>query len=128
MDFHLIKPMTNKLAVFGNNAEKSATRHWLMQRITAAILIPLSYWLVVFLDLCMNAPYQQTVDWLKSPLNTICIEVWLLAVFYHAAIGLQVVIEDYVANQGLRARLIKAINLGFLFLAVAALSFIFRIM
>lgn len=119
--------MINKLYIIGNSAVKSATRHWLMQRITALALVPLSFHLVVFLDLCMNAPYQQTVAWLKSPLNTVCIEVWLLAVFYHAALGLQVVIEDYIANQGLQARLIKAINLSFLFLAVAALFFIFRI-
>lgn len=119
--------MINKLSMIGNSAAKSATRHWLMQRITALALVPLSFYLIVFLDLCMNAPYQQTVDWLKSPLNTVCIEAWLLAVFYHAALGLQVVIEDYIANQSLQAMLIKAINLSFLFLAVAALFFIFRI-
>lgn len=119
--------MINKLAVFGNSAAKSATKHWLMQRVTAVILVPLSFRLIVFLDLCINAPYQQTVDWLKSPLNTLCIDAWLLAVFYHAAIGLQVVIEDYVANQGLQAKLIKAINLSFLFLAVVSLFFMFRI-
>ena len=127
MDFHLIKPMINKIAVFGNSTTKSATQHWLMQRITAVILIPLSFQLIVFLDLCMNAPYQQTVDWLQSPLNRLCIGVWLLAVFYHAAIGLQVVIEDYVADQGLQAKLINAINLSFLFLMVAALFFMFRV-
>jgi succinate dehydrogenase / fumarate reductase, membrane anchor subunit len=120
--------MMNKLAIFGKGAAKSATRHWLMQRVTAIILIPLSFRLIVFLDLCMNAPYQQTVDWLKSPLNTLCIEAWLIAVCYHSAIGLQVVIEDYVANRELQAKLIKATNLSFLFLAVAALFFIFRIM
>ena len=119
--------MINKLSIMRNSIAQSATKHWLMQRITAVILIPLSFQLIVFLDHCMNAPYQQTVNWLKSPLNTICIEVWLLAVFYHSAIGLQVVIEDYIANQELQAKLIKAINLSFLFLAVAALFFIFRI-
>jgi succinate dehydrogenase / fumarate reductase, membrane anchor subunit len=120
--------MMNKLAVFGGSAAKSATRHWLMQRMTAIILLPLSYQLIVFLNLCMTAPYQQTVAWLKSPLNTIGIEAWLLAVFYHSAMGLQVVVEDYVANQELQVMLIKVINLSFLFLAVLALFFIYRIM
>lgn len=115
------------LSIIKSGISKSPTTHWLMQRVTAVILIPLSFWLLVFLDMCMNAPYQETVAWLKSPLNMVCIEVWLLAVFYHAAIGLQVVIEDYVANQELQAKIIKAINLSFLFLAVAALFFMFRI-
>lgn len=119
--------MINMLSIIKNGISKSPTTHWLMQRVTAVILIPLSFWLLVFLDMCMNAPYQETVAWMKSPLNTVCIEVCLLAVFYHAAIGLQVVIEDYVANQELQAKIIKAINLSFLFLAVAALFFMFRI-
>jgi succinate dehydrogenase / fumarate reductase, membrane anchor subunit len=120
--------MMNKLAIFTKGTATSATRHWLMQRITAIILIPSTFRLLVFLNLCMTAPYQETVAWLKSPLNTICIEVWLLAVFYHSAMGLQVVVEDYVANQERQVKLIKAINLSFLFLAIAALFFIFRIM
>lgn len=119
--------MINKLSIMRNSIAQSATKHWLMQRITAVILIPLTFKLIVFLDLCTNAPYQQTVDWLKSPLNTLCVEVWLIAAFYHAALGLQVVAEDYVANQELQAMLIKVINLSFLFLAVVALFFIFRI-
>lgn len=115
----------SKLSAFQNN--KSATLHWLMQRITAIILIPLSFKLIVFLDICMNAPYQETLIWLGSSLNTWSIVIWLIAVFHHAASGLQVVIEDYIANQELQAKLIKGINLGFLFLAVVALFFMFRI-
>jgi succinate dehydrogenase / fumarate reductase, membrane anchor subunit len=106
--------------------QKTATLHWLMQRITALVLIPLSFTLLVFLDLCMNAPYQQTVAWLQSPFNRVCLGVWLLAVFYHAAIGLQVVIEDYIAEQGLQNMMIKIINVSFLFLTVASLYFMFR--
>jgi succinate dehydrogenase / fumarate reductase, membrane anchor subunit len=120
--------MIDKLAIFGSSAAKSATKHWLMQRVTAVILIPLTFRLIVFLNLCINAPYQQTVDWLKSPLNMVCIEAWLIVTCYHAALGLQVVIEDYVANQELQALLIKIVNMGFLFLAVMALFFIFRLM
>jgi succinate dehydrogenase / fumarate reductase membrane anchor subunit len=117
--------MMNKVFALGNN--DSATRHWLLQRITAVILIPLSFKMVVLLDLCMNAPYQETVAWLTSIFNFACIEIWLLAVFYHAAIGLQVVIEDYVADQELQAKLIKASNRSFLFLTIVALFFMFRI-
>jgi len=120
--------MINKLAVFGNNIAKAATKHWLLQRVTAVILIPLTFKLLVFLDLCMNSPYQQTVAWLKLPFNTICIEAWLIVTCYHAAMGLQVVIEDYVANQEHQTLLIKVVNVGFLSLTVVALFFIFRLM
>jgi succinate dehydrogenase / fumarate reductase membrane anchor subunit len=113
--------------VLGLGAAKTGISHWWMQRVTAAALIPLSFWLIAFLDLCINAPYQQTVDWLSSPLSIICIVAWILAVFYHAALGLQVVIEDYVAAEGLRIISIWLVNLAFLFLAIAALIAVFRI-
>ena len=109
-----------------NTTTKTATWHWLMQRVTAIILVPLSLPLLVFLDHCMNAPYQQTVAWLHSPLNRLSIGIWLIVVSCHAAMGLQVVIEDYVAKQGLQGMLIRAINISFLLLAVAALFFMFR--
>ncbi|MFA5921491.1 MAG: succinate dehydrogenase, hydrophobic membrane anchor protein [Methylococcaceae bacterium] len=112
--------------VRGLGSAKAGTSHWWMQRITAVALIPLSFWLISFLDLSLNAPYQQTVEWLTSPLNTVCMVAWVLAVFYHAAMGLQVVIEDYVAAEGVKIVVVWTVNLSFLMLALAALIAVFR--
>lgn len=111
----------------GLGSAKSGTAHWWMQRVTAVALIPLSFWLIYFLGLSLTAPYQQTVDWLASPVNAVCIVAWIIAVFYHAALGLQVVIEDYVAAEGPKIISIWAVNLAFLFLAITALLAVFRI-
>ncbi len=113
--------------VRGLGSAKSGTTHWWMQRVTAVALIPLSFWLINFLGLSLTAPYQQTVAWLASPANSVCIVAWIMAVFYHAALGLQVVIEDYVAAEGFRIISIWVVNLAFLFLAIAALLAVFRI-
>lgn len=112
----------------GLGSAKAGTSHWWMQRVTAVALIPLSFWLITFLDLSLNAPYQQTVAWLTSPFNTVCIVAWVLAVFYHSALGLQVVIEDYVAAEGIKIISVWAVNLVFLFLALAVLIAVFRIL
>ncbi|HEY8159771.1 MAG TPA: succinate dehydrogenase, hydrophobic membrane anchor protein [Methylobacter sp.] len=111
----------------GLGSAKSGTGHWWMQRVTSVAMVPLSFWLIKFLGLSLTAPYQQTVDWLTSPINTICVIAWIIAVFYHAALGLQVVIEDYVAAEGPKIISIWAVNLAFLFLAMAALLAVFRI-
>lgn len=112
--------------VRGLGSAKAGTSHWWMQRVTAVALIPLSFWLIIFLDLSLNAPYQQTVEWLTSPLNTVCMVAWVLAVFYHAALGLQVVIEDYIAAEGVKIVAVWTVNLSFLLLALAALIAVFR--
>lgn len=112
--------------VRGLGSAKSGTSHWWMQRVTSVALIPLSFWLIIFLDLSLNAPYQKTVEWLASPLNTVCITAWVLAVFYHATLGLQVVIEDYIAAEGAKIVVVWTVNLSFLLLALAALIAVFR--
>jgi succinate dehydrogenase / fumarate reductase membrane anchor subunit len=112
--------------VRGLGSAKNGTTHWWMQRISAVALIPLSFWLITFLDLSLNAPYQQTVEWLVAPVNTICIMAWIIAAFYHAALGLQVVIEDYIAAEGIKIVAVWTVNLSFLLLALAALIAVFR--
>lgn len=111
----------------GLGSAKSGTTHWWMQRVTAVVLIPLTVWLITFLSLSINAPYLQTVLWISKPVNSTCIILWTLAVCYHAAIGLEVVIEDYVANKGLKIVLVWTEKLAFLFLAIMALLAVIRI-
>ena len=122
MDFR--PPLARAL---GLGSAKAGTAHWWMQRVTAVALVPLSWPLIRLLDLCLNAPYRDTVSCLGQPFNSVCIVAWILAVFYHAALGLQVVIEDYVANEGAKIVAVWAVNLAFLFLALAALLAVLRI-
>ena len=114
--------------VRGLGSAKAGTSHWWMQRITAVALIPLSFWLIIFLNLSLNAPYQEMVEWLASPLNTLGMVAWVLAVFYHAALGLQVIIEDYITAEGVKIVAVWTVNLSFLLLALAALIAVFRIL
>lgn len=89
--------MRNKISRLGFST--NGVEHWCLQRLTAVILIPLSYWLLVLLDLSINASYQQTLKWLSSPINTLAMILWVIGVCYHSALGLQVVIEDYVSTE-----------------------------
>jgi len=114
--------------VRGLGSAKTGTSHWWMQRVSAVALIPLSYWLMTFLTLSFHAPYQVMVAWLLAPVNTVCIIAWILAAFYHAALGLQVVIEDYVAAEGVKIIAVWTVNISFFMLVLAALVSVFRIL
>lgn len=99
---------------------RSATGHFWYQRVTALALLPLTIWLILLLNKALHAPYMETVDWLSAPFNTLAVLSWAVAAIYHAALGVQVVIEDYVSDIPLRHRAIRATNLIFLILGVAA--------
>jgi len=113
--------------VRGLGSAKSGTGHWWMQRVTALALVPLSYWLFVYLGLSLTGSYQETTAWLAEPFNAVAVWSWLLLACYHAALGLQVVIEDYLAAEGLKIIAVWLVNLAFLFLALAASVALLRI-
>jgi len=113
--------------VRGLGSAKAGTGHFWMQRITAITLIPLSLWMVSFTEHLLNSSYQEVVVWLAGPLDSILAIAWVIAAFYHAALGLQVVVEDYVHSEWRKITTIWLIKLSFIFFAIAAIVAIFRI-
>lgn len=111
----------------GLGSAKSGTRHWWMQRVTAIALIFLSFWLILFIQQLLNASYPDIKKWLVQPLNFTLLIAWAFISFYHAALGLQVIIEDYLSPEWLKIVLIWLIKLLFLGLAIASLVFTVRI-
>jgi len=114
--------------VRGLGAAHSGVSHWWTQRITAIALIPLSFWMVIYLKLLSSANYEQVLAWLNQPLNSLCAVLWIIAVFYHSALGLQVVIEDYVHTESFKITAIWVVKLSCIVLAVASIIAVFRIM
>ena len=72
--------------------------HWKLQRISAIAMIPLVIWFVSSLVFSLINSYEQSVAWLQSPLNATGLVLLFGTLYFHAASGLQVVIEDYVES------------------------------
>ena len=111
----------------GLGSAKSGTTHWWMQRVTAVALLFLSFWLILFIQQLFHASYPEIKQWLTSPVNFTLLIAWAFIGFYHAALGLQVVIEDYLSPEWLKITLIWVIKLVFMGAAIAALVFTIRI-
>lgn len=83
--------------VRGLGSAKDGTHHWWTQRVTAIILVPLTIWFVCSLmSHIVGHDLRSVKEWFKSPFVAITMIVLLTAMFQHAKLGLQVVIEDYV--------------------------------
>ncbi len=81
----------------GLGSARSGTGHFIAQRVTAIILIPFTLWFVYsLLDLAATADRVAVINWLSSGVNAASLVILLLALFYHAQIGIQVILEDYV--------------------------------
>jgi succinate dehydrogenase / fumarate reductase membrane anchor subunit len=101
---------------------KSPVGHWWYQRVSALALVPLSLWLIAFFNQALHAPYRETVLWLSAPANALAVLAWTLAAVYHAALGVQVIVEDYVSTLSIRHAVIRISNGLFLVVGIAALA------
>ena len=88
----------------------SAVKHWKIQRYSAIMNLFIALWLAVSLLCIQGNSYEETIKWLKYPINYILISLFFITSFLHMRLGLQVVIEDYVSKILLRKRLIIGIN------------------
>ncbi len=86
--------------VRGLGSAKEGVSHWWGQRLSGLALVPLSIWFVVSLLGLTGADHAAVKDWAGSPLVATLLVLLVAAAFYHAFLGLQVVIEDYVHNEG----------------------------
>jgi succinate dehydrogenase / fumarate reductase, membrane anchor subunit len=82
--------------VKGLGSAKTGLAHWQNQRLSALCLIPLSLWFVYALMGLVYAPLADVVAWVRTPYVTVLLLALILALFRHAQLGLQVVLEDYV--------------------------------
>ena len=111
----------------GLGSAREGVGHWWMQRVSALLLIPLVLWFVAGLVYHTGADHAEVTLWLSNPVTYGATLVLLGALFWHAALGLQVVIEDYVAATGLRIALVlleKLACLGFFVAGFVALTII----
>ena len=113
--------------VRGLGSAKSGTRHWWLQRLTAIALVPLSLWFVAALISITGAEHAAVVAWLGSPVTAILASAFIVAVFYHAQLGVQVVIEDYVHVEWLKLTCIVLTKLAAMLLAGASVFAVMRI-
>lgn len=105
----------------GLGSAKEGVGHWLAQRITAVALVPLALWFVIAMLQLVGADFDTMQDWVGRPLPAILLVLLLIATFYHAALGLQVVIEDYVHGELARMGLVIFTRLACIALAVAGI-------
>jgi len=89
--------MVNPLArARGLGSAKQGTGHWFIQRVTAVLLIFLLGWGVYAAVTLAGSGYAEARAFVASPVNAALLLVLLVSLLWHAMLGLQVVIEDYV--------------------------------
>ena len=116
------RPLKSELArARGLGSAKEGVQHWWMQRLTGLALIPLGLWFVAGLIAHVGVDRAAAAAWLRQPVVLGLTALMIVALFHHAQLGLQVVIEDYVGHEAVRLAAIVLVKAAAILLATAAL-------
>lgn len=123
-DKHILTPMKRAKGIGGSH---SGVPHWIHQRITALANLPLVIWLIYSMMKMKGANYVEFTAWLAEPLNAGLMILLILSVFYHATLGLQVVVEDYIHCKCLKLAKLIAMKLFFIALGAACIFSVLKV-
>ncbi|WP_299192918.1 succinate dehydrogenase, hydrophobic membrane anchor protein [uncultured Erythrobacter sp.] len=115
--------------VRGLGSSHHGAHHWLLHRLTAIGNLVLMSWLIVSLLMLQDFSYGTVTAWLSKPIAAVPMILLIFCVFYHAKMGLQVLVEDYIHEPGSKFAILSALNLAaigggaFAIFSVASLAF-----
>ncbi|GAB5349517.1 succinate dehydrogenase, hydrophobic membrane anchor protein [Alteriqipengyuania sp. 357] len=98
--------------VRGLGSAHEGAHHWLVQRFTAIGNLVLVLFLLVSFLLLPGYDYGTVTGWLANPVSAAALILLIVSTFWHARLGLQVLIEDYIHQGGSRFALIALLNLA----------------
>lgn len=113
--------------VLGSGSAKEGTEHWWMQRVTAIGLLLLGVWFLVAFAGLADYSHATLTAWVGRPGNSIMLLLLSLTLAWHSALGVQVVIEDYVHGAALKVLMLIASRFIHVLLAVAAVLAVMKV-
>ena len=107
---------------------KNYASKWIMQRLTAVILIPLTFWFVYQCVLLSSYEYDQIRAFFFSKTNTSLFFILIMSMLYHAKLGNDTIVEDYITSNNLK-KITKLIisSLTYIFMILTTISLFYII-
>jgi len=96
--------------VRGLGSAHGGTHHWMMQRYTAVGNALLVTWLLISIVALPSYDYATVTGWIAQPIVAVPLILMLVSVFQHIRLGLQVLVEDYVHDEGLKFASLILVN------------------
>ena len=111
----------------GLGSAKSGLHHWWHQRLTALAMVPLMVISLGLVAMIGTLDYDGAMALMANPFVAALLLLLVVVGFYHAGLGLQVVLEDYVSAEGTRLALILIVKMCLFALAIVTLLSILKV-
>jgi succinate dehydrogenase / fumarate reductase membrane anchor subunit len=111
----------------GLGSAKDGTHHFWVQRVSAVALIPLSLWFVFSVAQLAGGDYGMVRHFVHAPSVAVTLVLFISAALYHSMLGVQVVIEDYIANEGTKIVTLLLMKFAHAIVAAAAVFAVLKV-
>jgi succinate dehydrogenase / fumarate reductase membrane anchor subunit len=88
--------------VRGLGSAGNGVHHWWVQRLTSLALVPLAVWLLVSLVSLPSLDFVTLVSWMAGTWTASLLTLFVIIASWHSSLGVQVILEDYVHDEGLK--------------------------
>ena len=106
--------------VRGLGSAGNGVHHWWVQRLTSIALVPLGVWLLVSLLTLPSLDFVTLVSWIGGTWTASLLTLFVIITCWHSSLGIQVILEDYVHDHGLKTT--SLVVSGFAHVLLAALG------
>lgn len=95
----------------GLGSSHSGVHHWIHQRFTSILMLVFVSWIIQLIATVSSEPLSTAIETIKKPYNILAIAVFISTLFYHASLGMQVIIEDYCHCRMVRIVLLLSVKI-----------------
>lgn len=113
--------------VRGLGSARAGGHHWGVERMLSAATLALLVWLGVSLWRLPGFDHQAVTLWLRHPLAAVPMLLLIVATFAHLKLGLAVIVEDYVHEEGSKLVWLLLIKFAAIFAAALAAFCVLKI-
>ncbi len=105
----------------------TATKKWMLMKISSGILIPLMIWFIINLVSIFDKDYIEVVNFFTTQPSKFLFSLMLVFAYFFSALSISEVFEDYVQDEKIKNAANKVLNIFAIIMPLTTIIVIFNL-